>query len=79
MRTILICTDFADGRTWAVDNHIRLRDLILLSPRSPHRTRGVKAGAIYATPAARSHERYDELLAIATPCLATLPFDDRVA
>lgn len=71
MTTILLAASQPDGAAWLAEQPAPPAVLVV-TPHSIDRSRGVTADAILATPAAAACAAYDRMLATALPCIMHL-------
>jgi hypothetical protein len=70
MPTVLIATSKDDGRAWLAAQPSAPRDVVIVTPRSPHGARGRTAASVLATPDATTLPTYDDLVADCLPSVA---------
>lgn len=67
---ILIASSQTDAKRWSQRQPAPPLGLVIVTPRTPHMARGVKAVAVLATDNARRHPRFPLLLQETRPCTA---------
>jgi hypothetical protein len=73
---VVIAKSLDDGRGFARGHGIDV--VAIVTPRSPHRARGITADAWMMTPAVAGHERVPDLVAEVKPCLSTRTPDQTI-